>query len=88
MSNETKSTGLGFAIISMIAGELCAISECWNEFDDIDQIDIQRCKKLGAELNCIGGIELMQAVYYEAKSKNKCASVIQSYWDGIGEWRW
>jgi hypothetical protein len=25
---------------------------------------------------------------YEAKDRNRSASVIQGYWDGIGEWRW
>ncbi|MCK9994032.1 MAG: hypothetical protein Dbin4_02552 [Alphaproteobacteria bacterium] len=79
---------LGQVIINMHAGELHEIAARWNEFDEVCQVDIARCKELGASLNDIGGLAVMQEVYYLVKKEIRCASVIQSYWDGIGEWRW
>lgn len=68
--------------------ELVALSAEWNEHDLVPEAQKAQCRAIGQQLNTLGGMELMQGAYYHAKGRNRCASMIQAYWDGIGEWRW
>lgn len=68
--------------------ELIKCTEDWNQHDLVPTSQKLECKRIGAELDRLGGIDLMQAAYYEAKAENFCVHSIQAYWDGIGDWRW
>ena len=68
--------------------QLCEIVSDWNEFDVPHPGLISFCKVIGAWLNEYGGMDAMIEAYYAAKAVNRCASVVQTYWDGIGDWRW
>lgn len=71
-----------------LLAELTALTAQWNATDLIPVEQQMECKRIGEELNKIGGIHLMRQAYYSAHQANRCASVVQAYWDGIGEWRW
>jgi hypothetical protein len=43
-------------------------------------------KQIGRELNGIGGFKLMQESIYKAEEPGRSLKVIESSWDGIGEW--
>lgn len=64
------------------------LTKDWNEYDLVPKTEQAICRDYGESLCTEGGIELMQEAYYDAKSRNRAASVIQAYWDGIGDWRW
>jgi len=73
---------------SVLIEQLRELSKDWNEYDLVPKSQQLECKQIGESLCTEGGIELMQDAYYDAKSRNRAASVIQAYWDGIGDWRW
>jgi hypothetical protein len=68
--------------------ELRNLTSGWNQHDLVPLSEQLKCQDIGERLYEAGGMSLMQDAYYEAKAKNRAASVIASYWDGIGEWRW
>ena len=67
---------------------LCALTKDWNEHDLVPEAQKQECREIGVKLNELGGMQLMTDAYYDAKAHNRCASFIQAYWDGVGDWRW
>lgn len=67
---------------------LISLSASWNEYDLVPKDQQAECRQLGERLDEIGGMEAMIDAYYAAKAKNRCASAIQAYWDGVGDWRW
>ena len=44
-----------------------------------------RIRVIGEELNRIGGMDLMRAVYYSVKNRGPYFS--EDIWDGIGDWQ-
>ncbi|RUV65808.1 hypothetical protein EOA64_00230 [Mesorhizobium sp. M1A.F.Ca.IN.022.02.1.1] len=64
------------------------LTKDWNEYDPVPRSQQLECQHIGESLCTEGGINLMQDAYYDAKARNRSASVIQAYWDGIGDWRW
>lgn len=71
-----------------IVTELKTLTANWNQTDLVPKDQQEKCKDIGRRLNEIGGVSLMRDAYYAAHGANRCASVIQAYWDGIGDWRW
>ena len=71
---------------SAIFAELAALTATWDQHTLIPDAEKNRALALGKQLNEIGGRSLMQDAYYHAKARNRCASVLQYYWHGIGEW--
>jgi hypothetical protein len=74
--------------LRQLTNRLIAISSDWNQYDLVPDRQKAEVRAIGSALNSSGGMAAMQAAYYEAKDRNRSASVIQGYWDGIGEWRW
>lgn len=74
--------------IKFLTNRLKSVSQDWNEHDLVPEIHKTECREIGEALNKMGGMQAMQTAYYAAKVQNRSASVIQAYWDGIGEWRW
>lgn len=68
--------------------QLCDLTSRWTEYEDIPASQKSECRSIGERLNKIGGISAMQDAYYEAKGRNRAASSIQPFWDGVGDWRW
>ncbi len=68
--------------------QLIELTRQWNEHDLVPKAQQEKCREIGLALNASGGMALMQGAYYEARARNRSASVIQAYWDGIGDWRW
>lgn len=68
--------------------ELIKISDEWTAHDLVPDRQKANVIRIGVALNSAGGMPAMQYAYYAAKNSNPHASVIQAYWDGIGEWRW
>ncbi len=71
-----------------LTDRLIAASRDWTPHDLVPERQKAEVKAIGHALHSAGGIGAMVAAYYEAKERNRSASVIQAYWDGIGEWRW
>lgn len=68
--------------------QLCDLTKRWNNYDLIPEGQKSECRRIGRELNAIGGIGLMRDAYYAARGANPWVHVIQAYWDGIGDWVW
>jgi hypothetical protein len=68
--------------------QLCVLTSRWNAYEDVPLSQQRECKHIGKALHAIGAEALMRSAYYEAKARNTSASIIQAYWDGIGDWRW
>lgn len=68
--------------------QLRALTRNWNTYDDIPESQQKECIQIGKRLHALGGEGLMRDAYYDAKAANVAVTVIQAYWDGIGEWRW
>jgi hypothetical protein len=68
--------------------QLCELTSRWTEYEDIPASQKSECRQIGVELNKLGGTSAMRDAYYEAKGRNRAASSIQPFWDGVGEWRW
>lgn len=71
-----------------LTNKLIEVSSDWNRHDLVPDQQKAECRVIGMSLNKLGGVDAMQTAYYAAKTHNRCASVIQAYWDGIGDWRW
>lgn len=67
---------------------LCALTRNWNTYEDVPRSQQLECASIGREINALGGFSLMQEAYRHAKRKNNAVSVIQAYWNGIGDWQW
>jgi len=68
--------------------ELCKVTANWNRFDDIPDGQRAAVRSIGQKLHAIGGEAVMREAYYHAKAANPFVHLIQSYWHGIGDWRW
>lgn len=68
--------------------QLCDLTKRWNAHELIPESQKLECKRIGRELNAIGGIDLMREAYYAARAANPPVQIIQAYWDGIGDWSW
>ena len=68
--------------------ELRWVTGLWTVYEDIPKSQQARCRVIGTKLNALGGEALMREAYYDAKAANQAATVVQAYWDGIGDWRW
>lgn len=74
--------------LSELTAHLCTLVAPWTQ-DGLHSDETKAdCRRVGERLNKIGGMEAMINAYYEAKASNRCASVVQAYWDGIGDWQW
>lgn len=71
-----------------LTDELVNLTQFWNDHEDIPKSQQDKCKTIGKRLHDLGGFRFMTDAYYHAKSRNRYVSVIQAYWDGIGDWRW
>ncbi len=71
-----------------LTADLCRLTAGFNEFDIPGKFIRERIRVIGGRLNDSGGIQAMRGAYYQAKRENPYASIIQAYWDGIGDWRW
>lgn len=76
------------ATLKRLVDRLFEITKDWNAHDLVSDDEIAECKKIGTELNIMGGLELMQDAYYHAKALNRCVTPLQAYWDQIGDWRY
>ena len=74
---------------SALFSQLRRLTESWTIHDAAysDPV-VNRCRIIGQELNDLGGAVLMREAYYDAKAANPAVTVVQAYWDGIGDWRW
>lgn len=71
-----------------LTARLCRMVEPWTT-DGLHSTTTKAiCRRIGMQINEIGGKPAMITAYYDAKAVNRCASVIQAYWDGIGDWQW
>jgi hypothetical protein len=68
--------------------QLRELTSRWTTYEDIPASQQSECKEIGKKLWHMGGMNLMQEAYYEARDANRAASSIQPFWDGIGDWRW
>ena len=71
-----------------LTDQLCDLTSRWTEYEDIAGSQKGECRQIGEALNRLGGMSAMRDAYYEAKGRNRAASSIQPFWDGVGEWRW
>lgn len=71
-----------------LTDELVNLTQFWNDYEDIPKSQQRLCQDIGRRLHDAGGFRYMTDAYYHAKARNRYASTIQAYWDGIGNWRW
>lgn len=71
-----------------LTDQLCSVTEHWTEYEDIPASQKSKCRMIGEKLYRLGGMSAMQDAYYEAKGRNRAASSIQPFWNGVGDWRW
>jgi hypothetical protein len=71
-----------------LTAQLIELTSRWTEYEDIAPSQKAECKSIVENLNKLGGMSAMQDAYYEAKGYNRAASSIQTFWGGVGEWRW
>lgn len=72
----------------LLTARLHQLCHNWNEHDDVPRAQQEEARAIGTELNELGGYPAMLAAYDEVHAENKCACVLQAYWDNIGTWRW
>lgn len=72
----------------LIVQKLKDLVKDWNEHDDVPLDQQHDARALGKELDRLGGYPAMLDAYDEVHAHNKCAAVLQAYWDNIGTWRW
>ena len=77
-----------FLEIAETIEQLCELTKRWTAHEDIPKSQQHECRTLGRELHKRGGESLMREAFYVARGRNPAASVIQCYWDNIGDWRW
>lgn len=71
-----------------LINQLLSLTLRWNTHEGVPRSQQSECKRIGARLNAIGGMDLMQRAYQAAHDENRSASVVQAYWHGIGDWQW
>jgi hypothetical protein len=71
-----------------VTDRLLEITKTWTHYEDIRRTEQEECKRLGKQLNEIGGYPLMLRICREVHAANPAASVLAAYWDGIGDWQW
>lgn len=71
-----------------LTNRLCELTKQWTEYEDVPRSQQAECRDIGRKIHALGGENAMREAYYAAKGQNRTASVVQAYWDGIGEWRW
>lgn len=67
---------------------LCGLTKRWTIHEDIPRSQQIECREIGRKLHALGGEAAMRVAYYEATGRNRAATVVAAYFDGIGEWRW
>ena len=73
----------------VLIGRLMELTKNWTPFERVIEPEVKaELEEIGRELDKLGGLELMQYAYRQARLVNRSVVVIQSYWDGIGDWRW
>ena len=60
--------------------------EDWTPHEDIRKSERYLATEIGRRLYKLGGEGLMRDAYYHARDINRCASILNLYWDGIGDW--
>ena len=71
-----------------LTDELVNLTQFWNADEDVPKSQQKMCRAIGQKLHDAGGFRFMTDAYYHAKTRNRHASIVQAYWDGIGDWRW
>jgi len=72
----------------VLFSELRRLTAMWNNYEDVPTSQQLLCRQIGRRLHALGGAALMREAYYDAKAKNPAITVVQAYWDGVGDWRW
>lgn len=68
--------------------QLCELTKRWTTYEDIPRSQQAECRDIGRRLHAFGGEAAMRDAYYEATGRNRAATVLAAYFDGIGDWRW
>ncbi len=76
------------ASLGDLTDKLVNLTQFWNDHEDIPKSQQNACRAIGKQLHEAGGHRYMTDAYYHAKARNRHVTVIQAYWDGIGDWRW
>lgn len=76
------------ASLGDLTDELINLTQFWNDHEDVPKSQQHACRSIGQRLYDAGGHRYMTDAYYHAKARNRHCTVIQAYWDGIGNWRW
>lgn len=71
-----------------LTDELVNLTQFWTEHEDVPRSQQLKAAEIGRKLNELGGYRFMVDAFYHAKARNRYASTVQAYWDGIGDWRW
>ena len=74
--------------IKAASEQLCELTKRWTIHEDIPRSQQSECRDIGRKLHGFGGEAAMRDAYYEAIGRNRAASMVAAYFDGIGEWRW
>ena len=74
--------------IKTATDQLCELTKRWTTFEDIPRSQQAECRNIGRKLHTLGGEQAMRDAFYEATARNRAATVLAAYFDGIGEWRW
>lgn len=67
---------------------LIALTAEWNEHEDVPKSQQYKCRAIGEALHELGGMDMMVEAYRDVHRLNRAATVVQAYWDGIGDWQW
>ena len=86
--NEPHQPAVSNSEQGALVEQLCELTKRWTEYEDIPGSQRAECRSIGQLLHKFGGMRAMQDAYYEAKGRNRAASSIQPFWDGVGDWRW
>ena len=68
--------------------QLCDLTKRWNIYEDIPRSQQSECRQIGRQLYALGSEDAMRRAYYEATARNRAATVLAAYFDGIGDWVW
>ena len=74
--------------IKTVTDQLCELTKRWTAYEDIPRSQQSECRDIGRKLHALGGEQAMRDAYYEATARNRAATVLAAYFDGIGEGRW
>ena len=66
--------------------ELYRLISFWTLHEDIRETERRTAVRIGKAFYDIGGERLMRDAYYNARARNRAASVLNLYWNGIGDW--